>query len=133
MGFQLVIAEKPSVAHSIARVIGAGDQKDGYLEGNGYLVNWCFGHLIELAEPQEYDSLLQNMEHGESSNSSGALEVPRLFWNTKAVQPAEKADGAKGCRQHCGGNRCQKKVELKTAIQNAWGRFSLPTNSVVLA
>lgn len=64
MGFQLVIAEKPSVAHSIARVIGAGDQKDGYLEGNGYLVNWCFGHLIELAEPQEYDSRFKtwNME-----------------------------------------------------------------------
>ena len=56
MGFKLVIAEKPSVAQSIARVIGAGDRKDGYLEGNGYLVSWCFGHLIELAEPQEYDS-----------------------------------------------------------------------------
>jgi len=64
MGFQLVIAEKPSVAQSIARVIGAGDRKDGYLEGNGYLVSWCFGHLIELAEPQEYDSRFKtwNME-----------------------------------------------------------------------
>ena len=43
MGFKLVIAEKPSVAQSIARVIGAGDRKDGYLEGNGYCVSWCFG------------------------------------------------------------------------------------------
>lgn len=43
MGFKLVIAEKPSVAQSIARVIGAGDRKDGYLEGNGFLVSWCFG------------------------------------------------------------------------------------------
>ena len=64
MGFKLVIAEKPSVAQSIARVIGAGDRKDGYLEGNGYCVSWCFGHLIELAEPQEYDSRFKtwNME-----------------------------------------------------------------------
>jgi DNA topoisomerase-3 len=55
MGLKLVIAEKPSVAQSIARVIGANQRKDGYLEGNGYLVSWCFGHLIELAEPQDYD------------------------------------------------------------------------------
>jgi len=52
---KLVIAEKPSVAQSIAKVIGATGRKDGYLEGNGYLVSWCFGHLVELAQPQEYD------------------------------------------------------------------------------
>ena len=51
---KLVIAEKPSVAQSIAKVIGATGRKDGYLEGNGYLVSWCFGHLVELAQPQEY-------------------------------------------------------------------------------
>ena len=55
MGYRLVIAEKPSVAQSIAKVIGAGRKKDGYLEGNGYLVSWCFGHLVELCEPQDYD------------------------------------------------------------------------------
>ena len=47
---QLVIAEKPSVAKSIAQVIGANERKDGYLEGNGYLVSWCVGHLVELAQ-----------------------------------------------------------------------------------
>ncbi|SFL28607.1 DNA topoisomerase-3 [Lachnospiraceae bacterium KH1T2] len=52
---RLVIAEKPSVAQSIAKVIGASEKRDGYLEGNGYLVSWCFGHLIELVQPQEYD------------------------------------------------------------------------------
>ena len=52
---KLVIAEKPSVAHSIAKVIGADKRKDGYLEGNGYIVSWCVGHLIELAEPQTYE------------------------------------------------------------------------------
>ena len=51
---RLVIAEKPSVAKSIAEVLGAMNRKDGYFEGNGYLVSWCVGHLIELAEPESY-------------------------------------------------------------------------------
>ena len=51
---QLVIAEKTSVAQSIARVIGAGERKDGYMEGNGYIVSWCIGHLVELAQPDAY-------------------------------------------------------------------------------
>lgn len=68
----LVIAEKPSVAQSIAKVLGATIKHDGYLEGPagpgdlrlgppgaerrpGYLVSWCVGHLVELAEPEEYD------------------------------------------------------------------------------
>ena len=51
---QLVIAEKPSVARSIAEVIGAVESKDGYMEGNGYLVSWCVGHLVELAKPESY-------------------------------------------------------------------------------
>ena len=69
---QLVIAEKPSVAKSIADVLGALDRQDGYCEGGGYLVSWCVGHLIELAEPESYgeqwkkwtyESLPVNPEH----------------------------------------------------------------------
>lgn len=52
---KLVLAEKPSVAQSLAKVLGATNRKDGYLEGNGYLVSWCVGHLVELAQPQDYD------------------------------------------------------------------------------
>lgn len=52
---KLVIAEKPSVAQSLAKVIGANQKKDGYLEGNGYIVSLCVGHLIELANPEHYD------------------------------------------------------------------------------
>ena len=52
---KLVIAEKPSVAQSLARVIGATKRQDGYLEGNGYLVSWCVGHLVELSAPERYD------------------------------------------------------------------------------
>ena len=51
----LVIAEKPSVAISIAKVIGATKKKDGYYEGNGYKVSWCVGHLIQMANPDAYD------------------------------------------------------------------------------
>ncbi|HFQ3705390.1 TPA: DNA topoisomerase 3 [Streptococcus agalactiae] len=52
---KLVIAEKPSVAISIAKVIGANKKKDGYYEGNGYRVSWCVGHLIQMANPDSYD------------------------------------------------------------------------------
>lgn len=53
--YKLVIAEKPSVAQSIASVIGANSRKDGYLEGNGWLVSWCVGHLVELMMPEDYE------------------------------------------------------------------------------
>ena len=52
---KLVIAEKPSVAQSLAKVIGANKRQDGYLEGSGYLVSWCVGHLVELSAPERYD------------------------------------------------------------------------------
>ena len=52
---KLVIAEKPSVAISIANVIGATKKKEGYYEGNGYKVSWCVGHLIQMANPDSYD------------------------------------------------------------------------------
>ena len=53
---KLVLAEKPSVAQSIAKVLGANKREDGYLEGNGYVVSWCVGHLVELAQPEAYDA-----------------------------------------------------------------------------
>ena len=52
---KLVITEKPSVAQTVAKVIGAYKREDGYIEGSGYIVSWCVGHLVELAQPQEYD------------------------------------------------------------------------------
>ena len=52
---KLVLAEKPSVAMSLSKVIGANQRGDGYMEGNGYLVSWCVGHLVELSQPETYD------------------------------------------------------------------------------
>ena len=51
---KLVVAEKPSVARSIASVLGANSFQGGYIVGNGYIVSWCIGHLVELAEPESY-------------------------------------------------------------------------------
>ena len=55
MTHKLVIAEKPSVARSIAGVIGATEKHAGYLEGNGYVVSWCIGHLVSFADAGRYD------------------------------------------------------------------------------
>lgn len=52
---KLVIAEKPSVANSIGKVIGANKRKDGYLDGNGYIVSYCIGHVIKMSNPDKYD------------------------------------------------------------------------------
>ena len=52
---KLVLAEKPSVAMSIAKVLGATSRKDGYYEGSGYFVSWCIGHLVELATAEHYN------------------------------------------------------------------------------
>lgn len=56
MKCNLVIAEKPSVAQTIAKVLGCSGRKDGFLEGNDWIVSWCVGHLVELAEPEVYDA-----------------------------------------------------------------------------
>ena len=48
---RLVITEKPSVARAYADALGVKEVKDGYIEGNGYIISWCVGHLVELAQP----------------------------------------------------------------------------------
>ena len=52
---KLVLAEMLSVAMSLSKVIGANQRGNGYMEGNGYLVSWCVGHLVELSQPEAYD------------------------------------------------------------------------------
>lgn len=53
---KLIIAEKPSVAQTIAAALGVKEKKDGYIEGGGYLISWCVGHLVQLAEAAAYGS-----------------------------------------------------------------------------
>ena len=52
----LVIAEKPSVGRDIARVLGCGKKNNSYMEGENYIVTWALGHLVTLADPEEYGS-----------------------------------------------------------------------------
>lgn len=52
---QLVITEKPSVAMSIAKVLGVKNRQNGYIEGNSYIISWCVGHLVGLVSPEIYD------------------------------------------------------------------------------
>jgi DNA topoisomerase-3 len=60
---KVIIAEKPSVAREIAKVFGATTKKDGYMEGKGYTFTWAFGHLLQLAPPQEYGFYGWNMQN----------------------------------------------------------------------
>ena len=60
---KLVITEKPSVAASIAKVMGASSKGEGFYKGNGYIVSWCVGHLIELAQPQDYNAIFEKWSY----------------------------------------------------------------------
>lgn len=53
----VIIAEKPSVAREIASIVGATKKEDGYIKGNNYFVTWAFGHLIQLAMPEQYGAI----------------------------------------------------------------------------
>jgi len=97
LGYILCIAEKPSVARDIARVIGADtkpdSKKDGYIIGNGYIVTWAIGHLVGLAEPEEYGYVPQKlMYESEESKSKAYNELP-LIPNTfklTVLEPTKK-------------------------------------------
>ena len=61
----LIVTEKPSVARTISKVLGATTRRDGYLEGGGWLVSWCVGHLVELAPPGVYDPRLERWDRAD--------------------------------------------------------------------
>ena len=72
---KLVIAEKPSVARSIAAVLDADEKKSGYIQGGEYLISWCVGHLVSLAPPEQYDS-----RYGESPWKFENLPITPANW-----------------------------------------------------
>ena len=61
----LIVTEKPSAARTISKVLGATARRDGYLEGGGYLISWCVGHLVELAPPGAYDPRLERWDRAD--------------------------------------------------------------------
>lgn len=94
---ELVIAEKPSVAQSIAAVLGATQRKDGYLEGNDYLVSWCVGHLVELVQPESYEEawkkwsydnlpiILQEWQHEVKSDTKAQYQILKKLMHDDRV------------------------------------------------
>lgn len=103
---KLVLAEKPSVAQSIAKVLGAAKREDGYLEGNGYVVSWCVGHLVELAQPEVYDAKYSKWAYADLpifrwTGSMRFLPVRKTVWDS------EKAHGQRRCCESCVCNRCR--------------------------
>ncbi len=94
---KLVIAEKPSVAMALASVLGARTRKDGYVEGNGYIVSWCVGHLVGLCDASEYDEKYKKWRYED-------LPIVPECWRHKfwmaqeAVRNLEKTDERFQCR-----------------------------------
>ena len=94
---QFVVTEKNSVARSVAAVLGASEKKKGFLEGNGYWVSWCVGHLVELATPSEYDEkytkwqaedlpiLPKDWQYAVIENTKAQFNVLRTLMNDSRV------------------------------------------------
>ena len=83
---KLVIAEKPSVAMALASVLGARTRKDGYVEGNGYIVSWCVGHLVGLCDASEYDEKYKKWRYED-------LPIVPECWRHKILEGTKKQFG----------------------------------------
>ena len=81
MGKILVLAEKPSVGRDIARVLKYNQDKEGYLEGKTYIVTWALGHLVTLAEPEDYDERYRTW----SMEDLPMLPSPCLLYTSRCV------------------------------------------------
>ena len=80
---RLVIAEKPSVAMSLAKVIGATKRNDGYVEGNDYIVSWCVGHLVGFCDASEYDERYKKWRYDD-------LPIVPEKWKTRILDATRK-------------------------------------------
>ena len=83
---KLVIAEKPPVAMALASVLGARTRKDGYVEGNGYIVSWCVGHLVGLCDASEYDEKYKKWRYDD-------LPIVPECWKHKVLEGTKKQFG----------------------------------------
>ena len=83
---RLVIAEKPSVAMALASVIGARSRRDGFVEGNGYLVSWCVGHLVGLCDAADYDERYRKWNYDD-------LPIIPEKWKKKILEGTKKQFG----------------------------------------
>ena len=124
---KLVIAEKPSVAQSLAAVIGATARKNGYLEGNGWRVSWCVGHLAGLADADSYDPKYAKWRYDDlpilpehwqmvvGKDKKKQFDILKKLMNAPDVTEVVNACDAGCCPLPCqgglaGGDQCHKAV-----------------------
>ena len=86
---KLVIAEKPSVGAAIAAVLGANEKRSGYFEGGGYLVSWCIGHLISLADAATYNEQSMNRRIAKSPFPAFGLAAWKQVQSARAFQTSK--------------------------------------------
>ena len=80
MGKQLIIAEKPSVARDIGKVLKCNGRRDGFIEGDDHIITWAVGHLITLSEPEDYDEKFKKWDY---------VTLP-ILPDTISIKPYEK-------------------------------------------
>ena len=95
----LVIAEKPSVARDIARVLHCSQKGNGTLEGKDYVVTWALGHLVTLADPEEYDKKYTKWELSNAPHDAGENETGGDTPDLQAVQCGENPALQEGYRR----------------------------------
>ena len=87
--YNLIVTEKPSVAQAFGKVLGVTARRDGYLEGGGYLISWCVGHLVELAPPGVYDPRFERWDRADlprrPAHPARAMAVSCEQFHPKAV------------------------------------------------
>ena len=90
MGKQLVLAEKPSVARDLARVLGCGKDNGGYFEGKEYIVTWALGHLVTLADPEAYDDSYKAWRIEDLPMLPPAMKLVTIKGTTKQFQTVKR-------------------------------------------
>ncbi len=127
----LVIAEKPSVAQSIAATLGATKRQDGYLEGGGYIVSWCVGHLVELATADAYEEryakwlytdlpiLPENWQYSISKGKEKQLKILKELANRKDVTIITSATDA-GREGELIFRLVYEKISCKKPVKRLW-------------
>ena len=86
----LVLAEKPSVAREIARVLKCSSKNKGYMEGPNYVVTWALGHLVTLAEPQDYDQKLKEWRLEDLPMLPGKMKLKVIRQTSHQFQVVKK-------------------------------------------
>jgi DNA topoisomerase IA len=90
-------------------VIGAKERCDGYLKGNGYIVSWCVGHLVELATPEAYDEALKRWDIQYAAYHADGLEIRDQEGHQSPVQGIERPYEKRGYHRHSMCNGCRKR------------------------